>query len=133
LIVSESINGLISLDKDIAKFKLSDLSNDEFSATINEIVLEKERKLLSSDKRCVAMNFTGTPKERRCSTSSLSNSSLCQRHLDSEIMNERVSHEEINDLVLGSMNILVPEGRHGKDCRNTITGLPIVFLPFFQG
>ena len=71
----------VALDEDIAAFKLSDLSRDETEAAINEVVMERARKLGSSHLQCHAFNFFHHPtKKRRCSGAPTKGTNLCYRH-----------------------------------------------------
>jgi len=73
----------VVLDKDIAAFKLSDLTKSEMDAATNEVMMERARKLGSSRLQCHAMNSVNNPiKKARCSGTTMKGQNLCRWHFD---------------------------------------------------
>ena len=70
----------VALDEDIAAFVLSDLKDDT-KAVINEVTVERARKLGGSRLQCRAVNFPHIPEKRhQCGGTRKKGEDLCQRH-----------------------------------------------------
>jgi hypothetical protein len=85
----------VVLDKDIAAFKLSDLTKSEMDAATNEVMMERARKLGSSNLQCHAINCANDPsKRRRCSGYAPKNRNLCGRHSNSLAAGKQIVYFE---------------------------------------
>ena len=85
----------VVLDKDIAAFKLSDLTKSEMDAATNEVMMEKARVLQSSKMQCHAINCANNPsKRRRCSGYAPKNRNLCGRHSNSLAAGKQIVYFE---------------------------------------
>jgi hypothetical protein len=85
----------VVLDKDIAAFKLSDLTKSEMDAATNEVMMEKARVLQSSKMQCHAMNSVNNPiKKARCSGYAPKNRNLCGRHSNSLAAGKQIVYFE---------------------------------------
>jgi hypothetical protein len=72
----------LELDDDIDAFKFEDLVQKEISAAIQEILIQKQFELSSSENQCLAWNSANNPTEKaRCSQASKKGFVLCFRHL----------------------------------------------------
>lgn len=68
------------LDEDISNFKISDLDVAEGVTIVKEIVLRQFIKDSTSESTCRAINKSGKPNQRKCSTPCWKGDFLCQRH-----------------------------------------------------